>query len=115
MKRWVLCFACCFGLVTAAEKPDILMIAVDDLRPMLGCYGDQRIKTPHIDELAKNGLLFERAYCQYAKCGTSRLSLMTGLRPDSIGVFSNNLRDVNAFRDRMPDLTSLGQWIQSRG
>ena len=76
------------------DRPDILMIVVDDLRPMLGCYGDVRIKTPNIDRLAKRGVLFERAYCQYAKCGTSRLSLMTGLRPDSIGVFSNRDKDV---------------------
>ena len=71
---------------STAKQPDILMIAVDDLRPMLGCYGDKRIRTPHIDRLAQQSVVFERAYCQYAKCGTSRLSLMTGLRPDAIGV-----------------------------
>ncbi|MDF1814854.1 MAG: sulfatase [Verrucomicrobiales bacterium] len=101
--------------VISAEKPDILMIAVDDLRPMLGCYGDQNIKTPHIDALAARGMLFENAYCQYAKCGTSRLSIMTGLRPDSIGVFSNNFRDVSAFRRKRPDLKSLGHWFKDNG
>lgn len=105
-------------LATAAaseERADILMIVVDDLRPMLGCYGDVRIRTPNIDRLAKRGVLFERAYCQYAKCGTSRLSLMTGLRPDSIGVFSNRDKDVVEFRQRRPDAVSMSRWLKGRG
>ena len=97
------------------ERPDVLMIVVDDLRPMLGCYGDARIRTPNIDQLAKRGVLFERAYCQYAKCGTSRLSLMTGLRPDSIGVFSNRDKDVVEFRKRRPDAVSLARWLGQAG
>lgn len=99
----------------AADRPDVLMIVVDDLRPMLGCYGDARIKTPNIDRLARRGVVFERAYCQYAKCGTSRLSLMTGLRPDSIGVFSNRDKDVVAFRKRRPDAASLSRWLTRQG
>lgn len=91
------------------------MIAIDDLRPMLGCYGDTRIRTPNIDRLAEQGVVFERAYCQYAKCGTSRLSLMTGLRPDSIRVFSNNNRDVRAFRKRRPEAVSLARWLKDSG
>lgn len=96
----------------AAGKPDVLLIAVDDLRPMLGCYGEQRVLTPNIDRLAKRGLVFERAYCQYAKCGTSRLSLLTGLRPDAIQVYSNNVRDVVRFRKRRPDAVSFPQWFK---
>lgn len=99
----------------AGERPDILMIAVDDLRPMLGCYGDSRVLTPNIDALAERSLVFDRAYCQYAKCGTSRLSLMTGLRPDSIGVFSNNERGVKAFRERRPDAFSMARWLKDQG
>jgi len=109
------------GLAAAAaaaapksDPPNILMLAIDDLRPMLGCYGDPRVRTPHIDRLAARSLLFERAYCQYAKCGTSRLSLLTGLRPDSVGVFSNRDRDVEAFRERRPDLR-LQQHRHPRG
>ena len=100
---------------SAEPRPNILMIVVDDLRPMLGCYGDERIKTPNIDRLARGGLVFDNAYCQYAKCGTSRLSFMTGLRPDSIGVFSNNERDVKAFRRRRPDVSSLASWFKQLG
>lgn len=101
--------------LSAADRPDILLIAVDDLRPMLGCYGDARIRTPNIDRLAKRAVVFDRAYCQYAKCGTSRLSLMTGLRPDAIGVFSNNEKDVVAFRKRRPDAVSLARWLKTHG
>lgn len=76
----LLCFQLTISCQPATGKsPDIVMIAIDDPRPMLGCYGDQGIKSPNIDSLAKRGVVFERAYCQYAKCGTSRLSLMTGL------------------------------------
>lgn len=99
----------------SADRPDIVMIAVDDLRPMLGCYGDERIQTPNIDALARRGVVFDRAYCQYAKCGTSRLSLMTGLRPDSVGVFSNNVNDVVQFRQRRPDVVSIPRWLKQSG
>lgn len=98
-----------------ASRPNVLMIAVDDLRPMLGCYGNERIQTPNIDRLAARGRVYEQAYCQYAKCGTSRLSIMTGLRPDSIGVFSNSDRDVAAFRKRKPGLKPMGQWFREIG
>ncbi len=63
------------------HKPNILFIAVDDLRPELGCYGKQHIRSPNIDRLASHGTLFERAYCMVPTCGASRASLMTGLRP----------------------------------
>lgn len=99
----------------SSQKSDVLLIVVDDLRPMLGCYGDARIRTPNIDRLARRGVVFERAYCQYAKCGTSRLSLMTGLRPDSIGVFSNRDKDVVSFRKRRPDAASLPRWLKKHG
>ena len=100
-------------LLTAA--PDIVMIAVDDLRPFLGCYGEVRAKTPNIDRLATRGVLFERAYCQYAKCGPSRLSLMSGLRPDSVGVFSHRKGSDRTFRKRRPDATMLPAWFKKQG
>lgn len=73
-----------FCLVTplAAEKPfNVLFVAVDDLRPELGCYGSPQVKTPHIDRLASRSLVLHRAYCQVAVCGASRASLMTGVLP----------------------------------
>ena len=103
------------NLVAAEPRPNILMIAVDDLRPMLGCYGVDWMKTPNIDQLAAEGMLFERAYCNYAKCGASRLSLMTGLRPDNIRVLGHGDKDVQAFRDRRPDATTLPRWFKDHG
>ena len=62
-------------------KPNVLFIAVDDLRPELNCYGKTHIKSPNIDRLAKSGIAFTRAYCNVPVCGASRASLLTGLRP----------------------------------
>lgn len=64
-----------------ASQPNILFIAVDDLRPELGCYGAAEVKSPYIDQLASQGVLFTRAYCQVPVCGASRASLMTGILP----------------------------------
>lgn len=68
------------------SRPNVLFIAIDDLRPELGCYGISSIKTPNIDALAASGFTFNRAYCQLAVCNPSRVSIMTGLRPDSTKV-----------------------------
>ena len=78
------------NVVTAAQtkaRPNVLFVAVDDLRPELGAYGAHHIHSPNIDGLARSSMMFTRAYCQSALCNPSRASMLTGLRPDSLRVW----------------------------
>ncbi len=90
---------------------NILFIIVDDLRPELGCYGSSQIHSPHIDRLAGQSLLFERAYCQAPICNPSRMSFLSGLRPDETGI---NVNDV-PIRDYLPDVITLPQHFKNHG
>ena len=91
--------------------PNILFIPVDDLRPDLGCYGDPVAFTPSIDKLAQEGVTFTRTYCQQAVCNPSRVSLLTGLRPDSIRIW--DLR--TEFRNNLPEVVTLPQYFKNNG
>ncbi|WDE98482.1 sulfatase [Lentisphaera profundi] len=82
-----------------AAKPNILFIIVDDLRPELGCYGNTLIKTPHIDKLATQSTVFDRAYCQQAVCGASRASFLSGLRPDSTRIYDIHTQLTSTQKD----------------
>jgi len=95
----------------AADKPNVLFIAIDDLRPELGCYGSPIAVSPNLDGLAKDGLLFKRAYCQQAICRPSRASLMTGMRPESTGLFHNYV----SLRELQPDILTLPQHLIAHG
>src|SRR5688572_24075537 len=95
----------------AAPKPNVLFIAVDDLRPELGCYGAAHIKSPNIDGLAKSGITFNRAYCQQAVCSPSRISLMTGRRPDTTKIYDL----TTALRKTLPDVVTLPQHFKNHG
>ena len=77
---------------------NVLWIIADDLNTSLGCYGDTLAKTPNIDALAKRGARFERAYCTFPLCGPSRNSILTGLYPNSTGIFNNG----QIFRQSIP-------------
>ncbi len=93
------------------SRPNILFIAVDDLRPQMNCYGNHDMITPHLDRLAAFGTLFERAYCQVAVCGASRASLLSGLRPHA--------DRFKTSRDRVtkqaPGITSLPMYLRQNG
>ncbi|MGJ8642083.1 MAG: sulfatase [Luteolibacter sp.] len=93
------------------KKPDILFIGIDDLRPELGCYGSEIAISPHIDELAEKGLMFNQAHCQQAICGPSRASLLTGTRPESNGIYHNYVK----IRELNPDIVTLPQYFGSQG
>lgn len=89
----------------------MLFIAVDDLRPELGCYWASHIDSLHIEALAASGRMFQRAYCQQAVCNPVRTSLMTGRRPDSIGVTGNH----SHFRTEHPDAVTFPQHFKNHG
>nr|WP_121274256.1 sulfatase [Pedobacter schmidteae] len=99
------------SLAQERDKPNVLFIAIDDLKPILGCYGDPLIKTPNIDRLAKRGTVFKSNYCQQAVCGPTRASIMTGMRPDVTKVWDlkTKMRDMN------PDILTLPQYFASKG
>jgi iduronate 2-sulfatase len=94
----------------AAEK-NVLFIAVDDLKPSLGCYGDPHAKTPAIDRLAARGTVFERAYCMQAVCAPSRNAVLTGLRPETLGIYDLGTN----FRLRAPTVKTLPEWFKEHG
>ncbi len=94
-----------------SPKSNVLFICVDDLKPLLGCYGDRVIKSPSVDRLAARGMLFERAYCNQAVCAPSRNALLTGLRPTTTGIYDlgTNLRRAT------PDALTLPQFFKQHG
>ena len=96
------------SLVSAqSPKKNVLFIGVDDLRVELECYGDEYMKTPNIDALVRQGLLFENAYCQQAICAASRISLLTGMRPDSTGVYDLQ----HPLNETLPDAMSMPRFF----
>ncbi|MBL9123116.1 MAG: sulfatase [Planctomycetaceae bacterium] len=95
----------------ARARPNILLICVDDLKPILGCYGDRLTRSPHIDRLAARGILFERAYCNQAVCSPSRNALLTGLRPQTLGIYDL----ATNFRVAAPQAITLPQYFRQHG
>jgi len=101
---WGMCF-CLLGIpALAADRPNVLMIAVDDLNDWVGCLeGHPQVQTPHIDALARRGTLFLNAHCQAPLCNSSRTSILTGVRPSTSGVYALEpwLRESPMLRTRL--------------
>ena len=100
----------CLSAASAATPPNVVLFTADDLRPELGCYGSAAI-TPHLDALAARGTHFTRAYCQQAVCNPSRSSMLTGLRPGTLGLYVNGTH----FRELKPDVMTLPLWFKQHG
>lgn len=110
----LLCLFHFLGMANAADPPkkmNVLFLISDDMRPDLGCYGHPLVKSPNIDSLAKSGVRFDRAYCQYPLCCPSRTSMLTGRLPTTTGV----LRNTQDFRKMKPDLVTLPEHFKANG
>ncbi len=102
------------SLARAADRPNILFIAIDDQNDWIGCFGGHpQAQTPHIDQLAARGTMFANTHCQSPLCNPCRTSLMTGLRPSTTGIYGLApwFRDVEAYRD----VVSLPQYLARHG
>lgn len=99
------------ALADETERPNVLLLLVDDLKPTLGAYGDKLAVSPNIDRLAQRGLRFEMAYCNQAICAPSRINLMTGMRSTTTGIYGLS-KDL---RQAFPDVVTLPQYFMQHG
>jgi len=98
-------------LSRGADRPNVLFIASDDMRPQLGCYGDPTVKSPNLDRLAARGMLFERSFVQQALCSPSRISMLSGRYPATTRIFEIG----RPLRATMPDITTMPQHFKKNG
>jgi uncharacterized sulfatase len=98
-------------LAAAADRPNVLLLVSDDLAATLGSYGHPQAKTPHLDKLAAEGVLFERAYCQFPHCNPSRASLLSGLRPNVTRVTNN----ADSLYENHPGIVTLPAHLRRQG
>ena len=102
----------CWAASLEGAKPNVLFIAIDDLNDWIGALGGHpQARTPNLDQLAKRGVLFTRAYCTAPSCNPSRVSLMTGILPSTSGVYHNS----QPWRPAMPKAVTLPQHFTQHG
>ena len=112
MHGWFIgCLLLFAAMDTPPAKPNVLLICVDDLKPVLGCYGDKVVKTPNIDRLASRSMRFDAAYCNQAVCSPSRNALLTGLRPQTLGIYDLGTN----FRQGRQNAVTMPQWFKANG
>lgn len=104
-------FLCAAFVASAADRPNVLFIAVDDLKPVLSNYGDEIVYSPNFERLAARGMTFLNAHCQQAVCAPSRASVMTGLRPDKTRVWDLKTK----IRNENPDVVTMPQYFKANG
>ncbi len=108
----VLFYQCTTSILSAAEtKPNVLFLICDDLNCDLGCYDHPQVKSPNIDQLAKQGVRFQNAYCQFPLCGPSRASFMTGMYPDQTLIHRNAIY----IREHLPNVQTMSQMFRKHG
>tara|TARA_R110002049_G_scaffold309206_1_gene518547 strand:- start:490 stop:1983 length:1494 start_codon:yes stop_codon:yes gene_type:complete len=108
----LLCGLLLFNLGFAqAQKPNVVLILVDDLKPALGVYGDKTAISPNIDKLASMGTRFDLAYANQAVCAPSRYNLMVGARSTTSGIYNFGAE----FRDVYPNAVTLPQHFFKAG
>ncbi len=90
---------------------NVLFIIVEDLKNIMGCYGNPLVKTPNLDRLARKGVVFDRAYCQYPVCNPSRTSFLTGLRPDTTQILDNRV----PWNTHIKNQPTLPRWFKDDG
>lgn len=109
----LLFWSCCLPHLSFSAQPNLLLIIADDLNCELGCYGNALVHSPNLDRLATRGVKFDRAFCQYPLCNPSRTSIMTGLRPETLGTtaMGNSVEEV-----KLPEgATIIGAWLRGHG
>ncbi|QOD61971.1 sulfatase [Polaribacter haliotis] len=97
--------------IKATAHKNVLFIAVDDLKPILGAYGSKVVKTPNIDKLATNGFVMKNNHCQQAVCGPSRASILSGKRPDYTKIWDLKTK----IRSKNPDILTIPQYYKEHG
>lgn len=93
------------------KRPNVLFLVCDDLNCDMGCYAHPQVKTPHIDRLARRGVLFSSAFCQFPLCGPSRASFLTGMYPDQTLVRRNAIY----IREHIPNVVTMPQMFRRNG